>query len=142
MTDIEQLERDLEYFTELLLENRNEEIENEVPAGMYCEIDVPVPTLERVMEAARAHMEAMKQEPAAYVSNSRIDLICAKQQHDGIGSVLWSENNDSGTRTPVYTAPPPAEQSVLKVPAFDEMYYRDALEQIITMNPHLKVEEI
>ncbi len=150
VTDIEQLERDLEYFTELLLENRNEEIENEVPAGMYCEIDVPVPTLERVMEAARAHMETMRQEPFGFLHYEVADNEKGiKLHYEFSRHALTKSDKEAGwDEIKVYTTPPPAEQPVLKVP---EIKYEtltgfdrgaDAMrDKIIAMNPHLKVEE-
>ncbi len=87
--------------------------------------------------AIRAHMEAMKQEPVGYL------YIHPEMADRYQFSFMKMEGMQRYRVIPLYTAPPqPAEQPVLKVPVFDEMYYRDALEQIIAMNPHLKVEEV
>ncbi len=156
MTDIEQLERDLKDLANII--------------NFYDEGDSPYDTsvLIRIEKTARAHIEAMKQEPIGYlVRNPMIARKPVKALARYPETTEWlypsSRKNDAksfsltvrGELVPLYTASLPAEQPVLKVPEVEEIpdYLEDysagvregrnqLIKEIIAMNAHLKVEEM
>ncbi len=95
MTDIEQLEKHAQWL-ELYSHDLMEEGSLDCIAEKILDISKNI----------RAHIEAMKQEPVAYLSRLRFDELKAGDIVDGIGTVLWREGGDN--RVPLYTAPQPA----------------------------------
>ncbi len=138
MTDIEQLGKDLNNFEKYSI--------NYLPAA-----DQPV--AKRILKAARAHMEAMKQKPVGYLVRRITQPVTCEfdnsdEWHFRKEPINWQFAERDYEQIKIYTSPPPAEQPVLKVP---EIKYEtltgfdrgaDAMrDKIIAMNPHLKVEE-
>lgn len=116
-----------------------------------------------VYEAAKAHLEALKQEPVGYTVHLRTDKSFYTQSRivrsrrdalntvDNYNSVLFYDDLEK-VIVPLYTTPQPAEQPVLNLPESvnvslpDSEWYvafnsgrNAAIKDIIKMNPHLKV---
>ncbi len=132
MTNLVQLEEDLNWLESGLEDSPNRDLQG------YDFKD-----LRYVIEAARAHMEAMKQEP-------RETLLHDHQRHvDG-----WVMENIPNSKEHIYTTPPPAERAALYLPDYLEIIGADAeekefqrginetIDEVKRMNPHLKVEKL
>ncbi len=133
MTDIEQLEKNAQW-----LEDYSKDMMDE---GLCDQ------TAQKILDISnniRAHAEAMKQKPIGYLNYEKSDIENGiKPRYEFSRHALTEADKEAGFgEIKIYTSPPPPEQPLLKVPVFDEMYYLDALEQIIAMNVHLKVEEV
>lgn len=129
MTDIKQLEKAIHRLQDHIT---------------YCtpitEITHDSTFLETVLKAARAHLEALKQEPFIYLSRRGDDGSI-----HSIGHEVVDQSNI--VCTPLYSAPVPQEKPVVKLPNKMLMVFSDygkswneCREKIKELNPHITFE--